>query len=152
MKPKTRAPGRPKNKNGTITLWSFARAGMIMSAFDETRASGEKHSVAVTEAVNRIRQRHPEMPVSESEVRRTLAKYRPTSSRTILRFQRSILDDAKLARLRCMLEKVDEMQRDKGPSVTSPSGRILLKSRTAYVFGYKQRPLYPRHNRKIPNN
>ena len=123
-----------------------------MSAFDEARASGEKHSVAVTEAVKRIRQRHPEMPISESEARRTLATYRPMNSRIILRFQRSILVDAKLARLRCMLEKVDEMQRDKGLSVASPSSQILLKSRTAYVFGYKQRPLYPRHNRKIPND
>jgi hypothetical protein len=46
MKPKTRAPGRPKNKDGTIALWRFARAGIITAAFDETRAGGASQNAA----------------------------------------------------------------------------------------------------------
>jgi hypothetical protein len=150
MKAKTRPPGRPKNRDGTITLWRFARAGMVMSAFDEARESGEKYSAAVTQAVDDVRQRHPKMPVSESEVRRTLAIYRPKNSRTVLRFNRSAFDDEKLARLRLMLEQVPTVQGEKNLPVPPPSIKDLPKNLAAVTFGYFERPLYPRHNRKIP--
>jgi len=150
MKAKTRPPGRPKNKDGTMTLWRFARAGILMSAFDEARESGEKLSAALTHAVDHVRQRHPKMPVSGSEVRRTLAMYRPINSRIILRFKRSVIDNEKLARLRRMLEQVPKVQGEKSVPAPPPSIKNLLKSRTAITFGYFERPVYPRHNRKVP--
>jgi hypothetical protein len=60
------------------------------------------------------------------------------------------LDDEKVARLRGMLEQVPPMHDENGQLLPSPSIQNLLKSRTAYTFGYAERPVYPRHNRKIP--
>lgn len=141
--------GRPKKEEDTIEFWRFFRAGMVMSAYDEARASGEKHSAAVTHAVDHVRQRCSKMPISETEVKRTLATFRPRGSQTILQFTRVTLDEGEVARLRSMLKQVPDAQDENGKSVPSPSNENLLKSCTAYTLGYAERPLYPRHNRKI---
>jgi hypothetical protein len=152
MKTRKRPRGRPKKKMGEQVFWRFVRAGSIMCAFDEAREGGEKHSAAITHAVQYVRQHHPEMPVSETELKRILATYRPVDSQTILKFKRSIVDDKKLARLRCMLEQVAKVQSETNLSAPQPSIKNLPKSLRAIEFGYFERPLYPRHNRKIPNN
>src|SRR5271169_6805728 len=113
MQTEKRQRGRPKKAKGTINFWHFVRAGMVMSAFDDARESGEKHSAAVTQAVDDVRQSHPGMPVSETEVRRSLATYRPRNSRTTLRFKRLIFDEEKLARRRLMLEQVAKVEGEK---------------------------------------
>jgi hypothetical protein len=151
MKTEKRPRGRPKKKEGTIDSSHFFRAGMIISAYDEARTSGQKHSAAVTHAVDYVRQHCPKMPVSETEVKRTLATFRPRESQTTLRFKSLTLDDEKVARLRGMLEQVPIMRDKDGQLVPPPSIQNLLHSRTAYTFGYAERPVYPRHNRKIPN-
>jgi hypothetical protein len=151
-KAKKKLPGRPKKNPGELEFWRFVRAGLIMCAFDEAREGGDKHSAAITHAVEDVRQHHPEMPVSETEVKRTLATYRPINSRTTLRFKRSILDNEKRARLCCMLEQAAKVRSEKNLSAPPPAIKTLPKSLTAIKFGYFERPLYPRHNRKIPNN
>ena len=151
MRAEKRPRGRPK-KEDTIKFWRFCRAGMVMSAYDEARASGEKHSVAVTQAVDYVSHRCSEMPISETEVKRTLAIFRPRGSQTILQFKRVTLDEEKVARLRFMLEQLPSVHDEKGQSVPSRSIQNLLKIRTAYTFGYAERPIYPRHNRKIPKH
>jgi hypothetical protein len=132
-----------------IASWRFFRAGMMMAVYDEARASGQKHSAAVNQTVDYIRRRYSEMPISETEVKRTLVTFRPKGSQTILRFKRVTLDDEKVARLRGMLAQVPPMHDENGQLRPSPSIQNFLKSRTAYTFGYAERPLYPRHNRKI---
>jgi hypothetical protein len=150
MKTRKRLPGRPKKQMGELVFWRFVRAGSIMCAFDEAREGGDKHSAAITHAVEYVRQHHPEMPVSETEVKRTLATYRPINSRTTLRFKRSIVDDEKLATLRCVLEQVAKVRSERNLSAPPPSIKNLPTNLKAVTFGYFERPLYPRHNRKIP--
>jgi hypothetical protein len=152
MKAKKKLRGRPKKKLGELESWRFVRVGLVMSAFDEARENGYKHSAAITHAVEYVRQHHPEMPISETEVRRTLATYRPINGRTTLRFKRLIVDDEKLARLRCLLEQVTKAQSERNLSAPPPSIKNLPESLTAIKFGYFERPLYPRHNRKISHN
>src|SRR5437016_4283629 len=65
-----RQRGRPKKKEGSIEPWQFGRLAKITSAYDEARRIGEKHSVAVREAVDSLRRSNPEMPISEAEVKR----------------------------------------------------------------------------------
>ena len=65
--------GRPRNEKDRIKSWQFGRVAMILCAYDEARRRGDKHSVAVKDAVDSIRQHSPELSISESEVRRTLA-------------------------------------------------------------------------------
>jgi hypothetical protein len=139
--------GRPQREEGREEFWRFVRAGLIISAYDEARESSEKHSAAITQAVEYIKQHQPEMPVSETVVKRTLATFRSRDSRTTLRFRRYTVGKKKLARLRSILEQAHDMQRQMGLSVPPPS---IPKSLTAYMFGYARRPRYSRHNRKIP--
>jgi hypothetical protein len=122
---------------------------MVMCAYDEARKRGEKHSAAITEAVEHVRGRYP---ISETTAKRIFATFRSRNGQTqnILRFKRFIVGKKKLARLRSMLEQVPDIQGENGPSIPSPSIQSLPKSLTAYKFGYSKRPHYPRHNRKIP--
>ena len=152
METKKRLPGRPKKKMGELEFWRFVRAGLIMCAFDKAREDGDKHSAAIAHAVEYVRQHHPEMPVSETEVKRTLATYRPLNRRTILRSKRSIFDDEKLARLHCMFEQVAKVQDEKNLSARPFSFNDVPTSLRAVKFRFSKRPLYPRHNRKIPND
>jgi hypothetical protein len=45
--------GRPRKKEGRIESWQFARAVIVISGYDDFRARGEQHSVAVGQAVDR---------------------------------------------------------------------------------------------------
>jgi hypothetical protein len=152
MKVKNKLRGRPKKKVGRIESWRFSRAGMIMSAYDEARKSGEKHSVAITQAVDYVRQRYPKMPISETTVKRIFATFRSRKGQTenILWFKRFTVGKKKLARLRSMLKQVPDTQGVNGRSVPVPSIQNLTKSLTAFKFRYAERPRYSRHNRKIP--
>ena len=147
MKTAKRPRGRPRKEEGREEFWRFVRTGIIISEYDEARKSGQKHSVAVNQAVEYLKQHQPEMPVSETVVKRTLATFRSRNSQTTLRFKRSIVGKKKLARLRSMLEQAHDVQRQMGLSVPPPS---IPKSLTAYKFGYAKRPRYSRHNRKTP--
>ena len=148
MKTATRSRGRPKKEKGREEFWRFVRMGIIISAYDEARKGGQKHSAAVTQAVAYLKQHQPGMPVSETVVKRALATFRSRNSQTTLRFKRSTVGKKKLARLRSTLEQVPDIQGENGPSVPSPSIQSLPKSLTAYKFGYAKRPRYSRHNRR----
>jgi hypothetical protein len=142
MKTEKRPRGRPKKEEGRIELWRFGRAGMVFFAYDEARRRGEKHAVAVVQAVEYVRQRYPEMPISQTEVRRLLATFRPRKSRTILRFERATLDGERLKKFRFVAGVLGEKPQ------TAPQD--LPESITSYKFRFAERPQYPRHNRKNP--
>jgi hypothetical protein len=67
--------GRPK-KNGMKPLWMLRRITLVLRGYQKAREAGVKHSVAIQEAVRHVRETEPQMPISETEVRRTLARYR----------------------------------------------------------------------------
>jgi len=69
--------GRPK-KNGAKEGWMLLRDTISLGAYDEARRRGEKHMVAISEAVSAVRDRDSKMPISETEVRRILAHWRPS--------------------------------------------------------------------------
>jgi hypothetical protein len=150
MKTVRRPRGRPKKEEGREEFWRFIRAGIIISAYDEARKDGQKHIVAVTQVVEHLRQHHPEMPVSETVVKRTLATFRSRTDPITLRFQRSTVGKKKLARLQSVLKQAHDLQREMGLSVPPLSIQNLPKSLKAYSFGFASRPRYPRHNQKIP--
>ena len=115
--------GRPRKKENTIECWQFGRAAMVMCAYDEARGKGDKHSVAVRDTVDLVKQRHPEMPISQTEVKRVLATWRPRDRQTIYRFKRSSLteEDIKLNRLiREQLATFQGKVRFRQPCMTTP--------------------------------
>jgi hypothetical protein len=142
-----KARGRPKKEEGREEFWRFVRAGMIAYAYNEARKRKQKHSAAVREAVAYIRQHRPEMPVSETVVKRTLATLGSRSDPITLRFQRFTVGKKKLVRLQSVLKLAHDLQREMGLPVPL-SIQNLPRSLMAYKFGFAKRPRYPRHNRK----
>lgn len=126
------------------------RAAMIMSAYDEARGRGDKHSAAVRYVVDLLKQCNPAIPISQTEVKRVLATWRPRNSRTILRFDRKILSEEDINRHRCIRDQLDALRSTKGLKLEVPPNFDLQRSRTALTIRFAERPNYPRHNRKNP--
>jgi hypothetical protein len=150
MKTATRPRGRPQKEESREEFWRFVRTGIIISEYDEARKGSQKHGAAVTQAVEYLKQHQPEMPVSETVVKRTLATFRSRNSPVTLRFKRSAVGKNKLARFRSMLKQAGDRQSEIGLSVPSPAIQNLPTNLTAYTFGYSKRPDFLRHNRKNP--
>jgi hypothetical protein len=62
--------GRPRKAEGLLSHQDFARAGIVMSLYDEARKDGQKHSVAVRQTVEFVEQRYPKKRISETGVKR----------------------------------------------------------------------------------
>ena len=75
--------GRPR-KNGLQPLWMWERVSLVLFAYDRSRSVGNKHSTAVIEAVTFVREQNPQMPISESEVKRILARLRSKDAKLTL--------------------------------------------------------------------
>jgi hypothetical protein len=137
----------------------------VLHAYDRARKSGMKHSVAVREAADFVRQRQ-QMPVSETEVRRILAKYRPRNSRSTLVVDYSRIDGIEAENTRAILAHLQALTagKDVPPPVLKPvpngnaaasetscaggtGGALPLAKFTARIA---QRPNYLRHNAKAP--
>jgi hypothetical protein len=73
--------GRPR-KNGLQPIWVLGRDTRALYAYERAREKGEKHCVAVSEAVKHVQQTAPWMPISETEVKRILSYWRPKGSTT----------------------------------------------------------------------
>jgi hypothetical protein len=141
--------GRPRKKKGVISVRDFARAGVVQCAYDEARVNGEKHSVGVKETVKVTKQRHPNIRISETGVKRILAQHRPKKSQTILRFARETLIGKDLARLQALLFQMPAVPVPQ-PNGMVPALLVALPTRaiTVYKISVEERPNYPRHNRK----
>jgi hypothetical protein len=142
--------GRPRKKEGVISFWHFQRAGIVMSLYDEAQKNGQKHSAAVAQTVELIKQRDPVMRISETEVKRILAAWRPRGSYIILRLECSTLSEEELAKRYSIESQKPAMSLKKGSKLPAPSEVIHPKSVTTYKMSFGERPNYPRHNRKIP--
>jgi hypothetical protein len=120
--------GRPP-KNGQQPMWVLERITLALFAYERAREQGEKHCVAVSEAVKYIRQTAPRMRVSETEVKRIVAYWRPKGS------------------IKCL--RVNEP----GPSGNIVSAPVLrngvvsfINCRVLYTASHGPRPIYRRAN------
>jgi hypothetical protein len=69
--------GRPKN-DGRTPFWVLERETCALYAYQNCREQGEKHSVAVQDAVAYIREKYlGKIRISETEVKRIIARWRP---------------------------------------------------------------------------
>ena len=113
--------GRPK-KDGLQPFWMLRRRMEATYEYDQARRAGEKHSSAVRSAAAAVRQRYPGMRLSETEVKRILADWRPRNCRTGVLITKP--------------EPPDDI-------FTLPDGR---KARKRLIVGYGPCPRYPRQN------
>jgi hypothetical protein len=141
--------GRPRKSPNSLEFWRFVRAAMVMYAYDAAREMDEKHSVAVAQAVDFVRQHHPAMPISETEVRRVLSTWRPKGSHTILRFECSNMTKDDLRRYRWIWKHLALLKGKKGLKVELPTRREFAGNKASLTIRFGERPTYPRHNRKI---
>src|SRR5271170_1476224 len=92
--------GRPRKNPEVLAAWRFARSAMALAQYNESRKRGMKHSSAIGDAVAFVRQRCPELPISESEVRRALATFQPRNGRWVFIFNKTTLSDADIEKHR----------------------------------------------------
>jgi len=118
-------PGRPK-KNGQKFMWMLKRVTLAIYSYGLARDAGEKHSVAIHEAVKYIRDKCPWMPISESEVKRIVAAWRSKRAATCLFVSKPDPDHAIVR-------------------VPGRDGRII-SARIVYTASVGPRPIYPRTN------
>jgi hypothetical protein len=145
-----RQRGRPKKKGDSKEVWQYFRAAMVMSAYDESREKGEKHSVAVRDAVDFLKRYSPEMRICETEVKCVLSTFRPRGSRTILRFERSPLSEADIQKHRWLREQIVALEKKKGITLPEPRAQDETRLREKFIIRSSERPVYPRHNSKVP--
>jgi hypothetical protein len=65
--------GRPKLNS----VEKLQRDLTVVWSYNESRRAGEKHASAVASAASEVRKQHPGMKVSETEVKRVLARFQP---------------------------------------------------------------------------
>ena len=117
--------GRPR-KNGLQPMYMLERITLAIFAYGRARNAGEKHSVAISEAVKYIRKTAPTMPVSETEVKRIVAKWRSKQRGTCLFVSEPAPEHSVLR-------------------VPTRDGRFVY-SRIIYIASVGTRPTYPRAN------
>ena len=139
--------GRPRKQGDTIKSRQFARAAMVMSAYDEARREGQKHSVAIRHAVDTVRNCSPATSISDSEVRRILSTFRPRGSATILVFERSDMTETDENRILSMLQQIPLRDQPEFPKLPA---RDEMRPKAKLTMRFSERPNYPRHNRKSP--
>jgi hypothetical protein len=100
----------------------------VLNAYNKARGRGEKHAVAVRDAVATVKKSWPEMKVSETVVKRILAENQPAGAAITARVTEN--PRVVLSPEECKLRGF-------------PAGTTFKQ---ALTFGYGPRPKYPRAN------
>jgi hypothetical protein len=122
--------GRPKS-NGHIPARKFFRVPLVLNAYEALKAAGTKHASAVTETITQLRQSHPDVQISETTVKRILAKWRPAGYRNSLHVRE--MTETEIQYMQKLLELVG-----------IPPGR----NGVGFALGIGRRPTYERINSK----
>lgn len=146
LKP-ARTRGRPA-KNGVKDPRALARALAVLYAFNNARARGEKYSVAIRESVAFCRQVHPGEPISETEVKRILAEFRPKNAPTALVAEFSVVEGEEAKRIRRKLSFRGFLSEDQAESTPEGDSKPLKR----FTIRLADTPKYPRHNAKDPES
>lgn len=141
--------GRPRKDPEALGALRFLRSAMALAQYNESRKSGMKHSSAIAAAVAFVRERCPDLPISESEVRRALATFQPRIGRWVFTFHKSTLSDADIEKHRWIQEQIANLNGKKGLSFDLPKFEGSPRSREVFTMSIAERPVYPRHNRKV---
>jgi hypothetical protein len=143
--------GRPRKIKDSVEPWQFGRLARVTSAYDEARARGEKHSVAVRCTVDTLRLCRPKMRISETGVKRILSTYRPRGSGTILLFERSVMSEGDIQKHRWIREQIAALREKEGITLPPLPAYDETRRREKFAIRFAARPDYPRHNRKTVN-
>lgn len=95
-----------------------------------------------------IWKRCPEIPMSDSELRRSLAIFCPRDGHQVLVFTKSTLSEAELEKHRWIREQIAHLEGKKGLRFPLPKAEDLPRLGEVFAMSFAERPLYPRHNQK----
>ncbi len=141
-KMQTRKRGRPA-KNGVKEPRTLSRSLAVLYWYDQARAKREKYSVAIRETVACVRQLHPGMPISETEVKRILAEFRPRGARAILTSEYSVVQGEEARKIRSKLAVRGFLPKNPAESKQTEEDPKPLKR---FTIRFTDAPNYPRHN------
>jgi hypothetical protein len=125
------------------------RITIALMGYDQARQAGAKHDAALMEGVNAVRERLPGKPMSKSEMRRILARYRRDRKGIVMlpqpeRFVKG--DEAKrYLRIREQFARL-HAERVGVPFKPGPRPRRV----TAIGVAFGPHPNHPRTNAKTP--
>jgi hypothetical protein len=145
---KKRKRGRPRTKEGVIPCWRFFRIGAVLSHFETERKSGQKHSLAVADTVQFLKQREPGLPISETEVKRTLAKMWPKNAETVGHFERSNTNEEDVAFNGSFREALEACRGKKGIFLAELPTDDQVRRATKFIINVGEKSIFPRHNGK----
>jgi hypothetical protein len=123
---------------------------MAMAKYHECRKRGSKHSDAIEAAVDYIWKQCPNLQMSDSELRRSLAIFCPRDGHQVLVFTKSMLSEADLEKHRWIREQIAHLEGKKGLRFPLPKAKDWPQSREVLTISIAERPAYPRHNHKDP--
>jgi hypothetical protein len=141
-KMQTRKRGRPP-QNGVKEPRNLLRSLAVLYSYDKARANGEKYIVAIRESVAFVRQFHPGMPISETEVKRILAEFRPEGAPTTLMSEYSVVEGEEARKIRSKLAVRGFLPDNPAESTHTEKDPKPLKRLT---MRFTDTPNYPRHN------
>ena len=134
-----------------MTLKHFERDCELRRLYAEAHGRDEKHSAAVRETVQRYRQSVPGARVSETTVKRALAKYQPKGARTILTVGDPAAPSQELQDRYREVCKDTDILKHKLLGLPMPAPDAVERQITkVFDLCVGPRPDYPRHNRKTP--
>jgi hypothetical protein len=120
--------GRP-SKNGRESIGVLNRITLALYAYGRAREAGEKHIVAITEAVEYIRVTAPLMRISETGVRRIVADWRPRGA------------------TKCLLVSKPDLEEKTILAPVEKNGVVsFYNCRVLYTVAQGPRPIYARAN------
>src|ERR1700733_13716189 len=120
--------GRPR-KNGLQPIRVLQRMTLALFAYQRARERGAKHSAAVSEAVGYVRRNAPAVRISETEVKRIVAYWRPKGA------------------TKCLLVSKPEPPRNITSVPVLRNGSVsFINCRVLYTASHGPRPIYPRAN------
>jgi len=140
--------GRPNN-NGVKPGWVLLRIVMVLHAYDQARGRGEKRSAAISDAVSTVRSLAPEMPISETEVKRVLAEFRSEKYAETFIFRKRIAPGHEVDDWFDMLKWVAKESHGKWEVPAFSDDEARPKQLRTFRIDVGPPPSYPRHNSRI---
>ena len=145
-----RPRGRPKKIEGSMEPWQLGRAVRVLCAYEESRGKGEKHSDGVRHAVEIVKQSSPEMPISETGVKRILSTHRSKESKNILRFECLPFSEEDIKIYNSIREQIAAFAEKEDNTLPRLPVCDTTRRREKFLIRFSERPVYPRSNRKTP--
>lgn len=133
--------GRPKTNGTKPASWLF-RSAFALSVYGQKRRGERKREFAIRETVSALSKAHPDLRVSDTEVRRILHAFQPAGPAPVITFE--LVPKAEKQNDLAQLREITEMFREDLDRLGQPFPQFLWKRniRESIRVGVGNRPKY----------